>query len=222
MKLLLALTVLLTSGLANAVTLDDELIQKAKEGARNFGKNLLKHKFPPEDLVNVTNRELQGSDFTSFPILAEFFGGEPGFYHSVASGSPLEDGIILWTRYTPRAATDVVVIEYRMAKVDPGLPFEAHLDPLANPDLLRGTILTDGSIDWVVKLDVRGLDSYTDYVFAFVAEGKVSDVGQTRTAPSMGDNVEKLRYAVFSCSNYPSAYFHSYDLASTIRNLDLW
>lgn len=165
-------------------------------------------------------RNLQ--DFVSLPLLADSFGDEPGFYHGVASGDPIEDGVILWTRYTPSSETDIIPVEFRIAEVDPRIPLEAHLDPSANPSIMRGTALTDATIDWVVKLDLRGLKSYTDYVFAFVAEGKTSVVGQTRTAPSLNDTVEKLRYVLLSCADYERGYFHSYDLASTIEAIDVW
>ena len=32
----------------------------------------------------------------SEPLLADFFGGKPGFYHSVASGDPLSDRVVIW------------------------------------------------------------------------------------------------------------------------------
>ena len=32
----------------------------------------------------------------SQPLLADFFGGDPGFYHSVASGDPIPDGVVIW------------------------------------------------------------------------------------------------------------------------------
>ena len=34
-------------------------------------------------------------------IMADTFGGAAGFYHSVASGDPLSNAVILWMRYTP-------------------------------------------------------------------------------------------------------------------------
>lgn len=56
-------------------------------------------------------------DAASQPKLAHPFGGKPGFYHGVASGDPLPNSVIIWTRYTPTSATATVEIEYRMAEV---------------------------------------------------------------------------------------------------------
>jgi hypothetical protein len=42
-------------------------------------------------------RRLQGGALEkSGFLLADYFGGRPGFYHSVASGDPLKDAVIIW------------------------------------------------------------------------------------------------------------------------------
>lgn len=158
----------------------------------------------------------------SEPIVAELFGGEPGFYHGVASGDPLFDRVILWTRYTPVASGESVYLELRMAEVDPDIPFESHLDPDANDNIKIAKIETSTSSDYVAKIDVLGLKSNTHYVFVFTDGIVASEVGQTRTAPSMEDDVEEMTYAFFSCALFSNGYFHSYDVASTIENLDFW
>ena len=50
------------------------------------------------------------------------------------------------------------------------------------------------------RLDVTNLPAGTDLVYAFVAEGKQSMVGMTKTAPD--GHVKKFNYAVFSCSHW--------------------
>lgn len=63
------------------------------------------------------------------------------FIHSIlASGDPLEDAVIIWTRYTPENADDEIDLEFRMAAVDPDLKFEDHLDPANNPNIRRGFV----------------------------------------------------------------------------------
>lgn len=46
-------------------------------------------------------RRMQGEIPPTPPMLCDFFGGEAGFFHSVASGDPLPEAVIIWTRYTP-------------------------------------------------------------------------------------------------------------------------
>jgi alkaline phosphatase D len=50
----------------------------------------------------------------------------------------------------------------------------------------------------------------------------VSHVGQTKTAPGPNDETDSLVYAFFSCSHFRNGYFHPYDVASTISDLDFW
>ena len=172
-------------------------------------------------------RQEQASS-SSQPLLASAFNGVPGFYHGVASGDPLPDAVILWTRYTPVSATDVITLELRIAPVrlNDGLPLEEHLDPDANPEVRRALIEVSAASDWIAKIDVTGLPSGTKFVYGFAeaeGTGAVSEMGQTTTAPAAdATDTAKLVYAVFSCSHFANGYFHAYDIASTILNLDFW
>ena len=157
----------------------------------------------------------------SQPLLADFFGGTPGFYHGVASGDPLPSAIVLWTRYTP-VANAPVDLELRIAEVDEKLAVESHLDPAANRKLKRMAITVDGSSDWVAKIDLNDLKPGTKYVFAFTDGVTSSDVGLTQSAPETGAEVKSMTYAFFSCAHYSNGYFHPYDVASTIKDLDMW
>jgi len=155
-------------------------------------------------------------------ILADHFGGTPGFYHSVASGDPTHDSIVLWTRYTPTSVEEEVTVEVRMALLkDESEPTDALLDPSQNADLFVQTITTTQDHDFIVKVDVTGLPANSHFAYVFATESEVSDVGLTRTAPGPGDD-EDLVYAFFSCSHFTNGYFHPYDVASIIQDLDVW
>lgn len=171
---------------------------------------------------STSARNLQGFTYVSDPVLADYFGGEPGFYHSVASGDPLVDAVIIWTRYTPASIDEEILMEFRMAPTNSDVDFDDLLDPQVNPDLRRGTVLVTSETDFVAKIDVTGLPSNTKFVYSFNTDTEASDVGMTRTAPAPEDGVDELRYAVFSCSNFRTGFFHAYDIASTIEDLDLW
>ena len=159
----------------------------------------------------------------SQPLLASSFNGTPGFYHGVASGDPLPDAVILWTRYTPLTADANITLELRITPLVPGLETSAHLDPNANGELRRVAVIVTSASDWIAKIDVTQLSSNTNYVFAFAdASNNVSPIGQTRTAPDNDADVSQMVYAVFSCANFGNGYFHAYDIASTIQNLDFW
>jgi len=164
----------------------------------------------------------RATEEVSYPKIAADFGGLPGFYHGVASGDPLPDAIILWTRYTPESDSDVVELEYRIAEYDPAIQLDDHLDPSKNmKKMIVGREFVDASTDFTLKLDVTGLEPLKEYVYAFTDGSVVSQVGKTKTAP--GDkNVESLIYATFSCAHFSNGYFHAYDIASTIKDLDFW
>jgi alkaline phosphatase D len=130
------------------------------------------------------------------------------FAHGVASGDPLADGFILWTRATPESAgSSEVTLGWELA-IDPGFG-----------DVLRsGTATTSAARDYTVKIDVRELDSGRDYYYRFIGSAATSPVGRARTLPEAG--VERVRLAIMSCSNYPAGYFHVYREASRLDGLD--
>ena len=74
------------------------------------------------------------------------------FRHGVASGDPLPDGVVLWTRVTP-VEEGAVEVAWRVAS-DPGLE-EA---------VVGGTAVADASTDYTVHVDPRGLEPATTYL----------------------------------------------------------
>lgn len=117
------------------------------------------------------------------------------FAHGVASGDPLADRVILWTRVThvDPSATPVPVA------------WEIARDPELKQVVARGSQDAVAARDWTVKVDVVGLDPATTYYYRFAALGLTSIVGRTRTAPAAA--VDNLRFAVLSCSSYWSSYW---------------
>lgn len=119
------------------------------------------------------------------------------FIHGVASGDPLDDRVIIWTRITPGAIDTPRTVSWAMAT-----------DTTMTSVVASGTVVADSSSDFTVKLDVTGLDPGTWYYYQFEHEGRVSLVGRTRTAPT-GD-VDSVRFAHVSCADYVDGYFHGY------------
>lgn len=120
------------------------------------------------------------------------------FYHGVASGDPLPNAIIIWTRITPDTTSFTSInVNYEMA-IDSGF----------TSIISSGVVTTDSSIDWTVKKDVTGLTPNTLYYYRFYNGSNYSAKGRTRTAPS-GASTE-LKFAVFSCSSVFSGFFNGY------------
>lgn len=121
---------------------------------------------------------------------------EDTFAHGVASGDPLPDAVILWTRVTVDREGPVEVW------------YEIATDPEFTCRVDAGWAQTDAELDHTVKIDVGGLAPGSAYWYRFFFEGRASVVGRTRTAPE-GD-VDRLRFAVCSCSSLGHGYFHAY------------
>ncbi|AYV46808.1 alkaline phosphatase [Caulobacter flavus] len=135
--------------------------------------------------------------------------GASGFTHSVASGEPGADAMLLWTRYVP-AGDGVITLQAEVA-----------LDQAFTKVVSGGVVRTGAYRDWTAKVTVDGLKPGTVYWYRFVApDGSKSPVGRTKTLP-VGP-VSRFGLAVFSCSNLPNGYFNAYGHAAARQDLDLW
>lgn len=129
------------------------------------------------------------------------------FYHGVASGDPLEDRVIIWTKVTPDDPLDEIEVQWRMA-----------LDTSMTQIVASGTFITDADRDYTVKVDAEGLEPNTFYYYDFNALGAFSLRGRTKTLP---ETTEQIRLAVMSCSNYEYGYFNAYKYLSERNDIDL-
>ncbi|WP_326765072.1 alkaline phosphatase D family protein [Streptomyces sp. NBC_01591] len=143
----------------------------------------------------------------------------PAFLHGVASGDPLPDGILLWTRVTP--TPDAVPGSGRGA--DTAVRWEVAEDKDFARVVARGTTVAKAASDHTVKADVRGLAPATAYWFRFSAgDGTqtVSPAGRTRTAPAAGAATPGVRFGVVSCANWEAGYFSPYRHLAARADLD--
>ena len=118
------------------------------------------------------------------------------FDHGAASGDPLDDAVILWTRVSG-AVGESLTVNWQVAQ-----------DAAMRSVIAAGTAETDAARDYTVKVDARGLPSDARLYFQFSIGEVRSIVGRTRTLP-VGE-VDMARFAVVSCSNYPYGFFHAY------------
>lgn len=128
------------------------------------------------------------------------------FRHGVASGDPLPNAVMLWTRVTRDGeGTAPISGTWEIAK-----------DATFGAVVGDGAFTTDVTRDYTVKIDATGLEAGTTYFYRFRGEGEVSAIGRTRTAPRVASH---LRFAVVSCSNLAMGYFHVY--ASIAQRADI-
>lgn len=128
--------------------------------------------------------------------------------HGVASGDPLADRVVLWTRLTPTGDAPASI----------GVRWEVAADSGFGRIIASGTTLTDTARDWTVKVDAAGLTAGTRYWYRFSVGAQQSAVGRTRTLPDAA--ARQVRLAVFSCANYPAGFFNAYAHAALRDDLD--
>ncbi|MCK1796380.1 alkaline phosphatase D family protein [Streptomyces sp. XM4193] len=130
----------------------------------------------------------------------------PAFLHGTASGDPLPDGVLLWTRLTP--SPDAVPGSGK-GEATP-VRWQVAQDSGFSNVVAEGSITTDAATDHTVKADVRGLQPDTAYHYRFTAAGVHSPAGRTRTAPADDAAADRLSFGVVSCSNWEAGHFSAY------------
>lgn len=145
--------------------------------------------------------------------------GDPAlgaFRHGVASGDPMPDRVIIWTRVTPSPDA--------LPGSGMGTPtivsWEVASDPAFSSIVKTGSVVSTPNSDHTINVDVTGLAASTEYHYRFTAAGQTSPVGRTRTAPAAGAAVDNLRFAVVSCANWEAGYFAAYQRLAEREDFD--
>jgi len=128
------------------------------------------------------------------------------FRHGVASGDPLSDRVILWTRVTTRRSSEKVSVE---------VATDDRFADIVHTSELTATAATD----YTVKTDVLGLSPATVYYYRFRAGGETSMTGRTKTLPT-GD-VSRVTLAVLSCAHYQQGHFNVYGHVARRTDADI-
>lgn len=126
------------------------------------------------------------------------------FTHGVASGDPLTDRVILWTR----VPTDA----------DRALTWQVGEDAAFAKLAKQGVATSQAGRDGCVKVDVTGLKPGRDYWYRFECEGTISPVGRTRTLPK--GRTEDVVLAVATCALYPGGFFTAYRAIADLPRVD--
>ncbi|MFJ2190362.1 alkaline phosphatase D family protein [Kitasatospora sp. NPDC087861] len=144
----------------------------------------------------------------------------PRFLHGIASGDPLPDGVLLWTRVTPRPEA----VPGSGLGPDTEVRWELAADQAFTRIVASGTVTATAAADHTVKADVRGLTPDTPYWYRFTATTgtgtTVSPTGRTRTTPATDAALARLRFGVASCANWEAGYFSAYRHLAARGDLD--
>lgn len=123
------------------------------------------------------------------------------FTHGVASGDPLKDAVIIWTRAVPDSGAGSGS-KSGVAKAD--ILWEMASDADFANVVSSGIVEAKAIHDFTVKVDVAGLSPARRYFYRFKSANNTSPVGETRTLPEV--DVSNVTFGIFSCSNYPLAF----------------
>ncbi len=128
--------------------------------------------------------------------------GEFGFLEGLASFDPSEDGIILWTRYSPA----------ENEKSNPTILVEMAMDIDFNDKVVSEHVEINFENDNTLNIEINNLKSFTNYYYRFTnpLTGAITPVGTTKTLPS-GNEISKIQLAFTSCANFELGYFNVYD-----------
>jgi alkaline phosphatase D len=121
----------------------------------------------------------------------------PQFLHSVASGEPMRDAIVLWTRVTvdPESSSDVVTVSWSIREQD------------TDREVAGGEAVAAAEDDHTVHVDAAGLNPGTGYHYEFRVGDAVSPRGVFRTLPA---DPETVSFGVVSCAKFNAGYFNAY------------
>jgi len=129
------------------------------------------------------------------------------FIHGVASGDPLSDSVVLWTKVEMGDESTI----------------EAYVEVYDDVDLSKRVaaayVDAEASRNGCIKVDLEGLKAGRTYYYRFRCKDQTSVVGRTRTAPDKGG--DSLRIALTSCSNFAYGWFHAYRFLAGREDIDL-
>lgn len=127
------------------------------------------------------------------------------FSLGVASGDPLPDSVVLWTRLAPDPLNgggmpqQNVPVQWQIAANESMTQIVRVGTAMATPELAHS-----------VHVDVRGLEPARWYWYQFKVGNEVSPLGRTRTAPAPGAHLDQLTFAFCSCQKWDDGYYSAY------------
>jgi len=124
----------------------------------------------------------------------------------VASGDPVSDGFVIWTRLAPQpmapngGLTAPVNVTWQVAE-------DEHFSRV----IRAGEVTANANWAHSVHAEINGLQPLRPYFYRFIANGQLSPTGRAKTAPMLGANVDRLRFGIASCQHWEQGFFNAYN-----------
>ncbi|NIJ11117.1 phosphodiesterase/alkaline phosphatase D-like protein [Saccharomonospora amisosensis] len=133
--------------------------------------------------------------------------GNP-FTLGVASGDPLPDGVVLWTRLAPDPLAEDG--NGGMPREPFGVRYQVAEDEQFTRIVARGAVEATPELGHSVHPEITGLRPGREYFYRFFAGDAVSPVGRTKTAPLPDSAVEEVRFGLASCQAWTGGRYAAY------------
>jgi alkaline phosphatase D len=127
------------------------------------------------------------------------------FQLGVASGDPVADGFVIWTRIAPDPY-DINALPNEALLVT----WEVAADAKFKKIIKKGNIYARPELAHSVHVEVQGLDQGREYFYRFTCGDVQSQVGRALTLPAPYASVDRLKFGVASCQHYEQGYFTAY------------
>lgn len=137
------------------------------------------------------------------------------FQLGVASGDPVPDGFVIWTRlapdlFDPQALPNEAIV----------VNWEVAADDKMKKTVMRGQVYARPELGHSVHVDVMGLQPGREYFYRFTCGAAVSPVGRALTLPTPTDSPDRLKFALACCQHFQQGYFTAYrDMIAQDPNL---
>ncbi len=137
------------------------------------------------------------------------------FTLGVASGDPLPDGVVLWTRLAPDPVAGGGMPPEAVA-----VDWQVSTDERFRRIVRGGVVIAEPDRAHAVHVEVAGLEPARWYWYRFRVGDYVSPGGRTRTAPALDASPSSFTFAFASCQDWQNGFFTAYrDMAA--QDLDL-
>lgn len=151
--------------------------------------------------------------------------GSP-FTLGVASGDPLPDGVVLWTRLAPdplngggMGSLGDVAVDWEVA-TDEGFTHIVQTSREHPTATIKARATAEASLAHSVHLEVTGLESATHYHYRFIAGGYEAK-GRTKAAPEPTAEVPAMAFAFANCQSWQGGLYPAYRHMAQDKELDL-
>lgn len=126
------------------------------------------------------------------------------FQLGVASGDPLPDGFVIWTRLAPRPLEP----DHGMPSQPVAVSWEVATEQgFGDSVVQKGDAVARPELGHAVHVEVGGLQPGRPYFYRFTAGRERSGTGRARTTPVVGTALAGVKFGIVGCQAYEAGHY---------------